>query len=103
VGRALHGTVPGYDEPSGYWTDQYDLAIQSAGLPCAEQNVMRGDPASGKFILYHLEHGVVVGATAVNAMADFRLAKGLIKAHCRIAPQRLADPGVDLAREVQAQ
>jgi 3-phenylpropionate/trans-cinnamate dioxygenase ferredoxin reductase component len=103
VGRALHGTVPGYDEPSGYWTDQYDLAIQSAGLPCAEQNVMRGDPASGKFIIYHLDHGVVVGATAVNALADFRLAKGLIKAHCRIAPQRLADPGVDLAREVQIQ
>ena len=64
---------------------------------------MRGDPATGKFIIYHLEHGVIVGATAVNATADFRVAKGLIKAQCRIAPERLADAGTDLARDAQAQ
>jgi len=103
VGRALCGTVPGYDDPSGYWSDQYDLSIQSAGLPRAEQDVVRGDPAAGKFIIYHLEQGVVVGATAVNAMADFRVAKGLIKAQRRVAPERLADPGTDLAREARAQ
>ena len=103
VGRALTGTVPGYDDPSGYWTDQYDLSIQSAGLPCAEQNVVRGEPAAAKFIIYHLDQGVVVGATAVNAMADFKLAKELIKAHCRIAPERLTDLSENLASEAQAQ
>ena len=103
VGRALCGTVPGYDDPSGYWSDQYEVSIQSAGLPCAGQDVVRGDPATGKFIIYHLEHGVIVGATAVNATADFRVAKGLIKAQCRIAPERLADAGTDLARDAQAQ
>jgi 3-phenylpropionate/trans-cinnamate dioxygenase ferredoxin reductase component len=103
VGRALTGTVPGYNEPSGYWTDQYDLSIQSAGLPRAEQNVVRGDPGAAKFIIYHLEQGVVVGATAVNAMSDFKLAKELIKAQRRIAPERLADPGEDLGSGAQAQ
>jgi 3-phenylpropionate/trans-cinnamate dioxygenase ferredoxin reductase component len=103
VGRALCGTVPGYDDPSGYWSDQYELSIQSAGLPRAEEDVVRGDPATGKFIIYHLEQGVIVGATAVNAMADFRVAKGLIKAQRRIAPERLADAGTDLVREAQAQ
>ncbi len=103
VGRALCGSVSGYDDPSGYWSDQYELSIQSAGLPRAEQDVVRGDLAAGKFIIFHLEKGVVVGATAVNAMADFRLAKGLIRAQRRIAPERLADAGSDLAREAQAQ
>jgi hypothetical protein len=46
---------------------------------------------------------VVAGATAVNAMAEFKLAKGLIRAQRRIAPERIADPGEDLASEVQTQ
>ena len=103
VGRALTGTVPGYDEPCGYWTDQYDLSIQCAGLPRAAHNVVRGDRAAAKFIIYHLDAGVVVGATAVNALSDFKLARGLIKARRRIAPERLADPGEDLSSEAQAQ
>lgn len=103
VGRALTGTVAGYDDPSGYWTDQYDLSIQSAGLPRAERNVVRGDPETSKFIIYHLDQGVVVGASAVNALSEFKLAKALIKAHCRIQPERLADPGVDLTSEAQVQ
>jgi NADPH-dependent 2,4-dienoyl-CoA reductase/sulfur reductase-like enzyme len=103
VGRALTGTVPGYDDPTGYWSDQYDLSIQCAGLPRAEQNVVRGDPTARKFIIYHLQQGVLVGATAVNDMSDFKVAKGLIKARRRIAPERLADPDADLASEAQAQ
>jgi len=65
--------------------------------------VVRGEPAAAKFIIYHLDQGVVVGATAVNAMADFKLAKELIKAHCRIAPERLTDLSENLASEAQAQ
>lgn len=103
VGRALTGAVSGYHDPCGYWTDQYDLSIQSAGLPRAEQNVVRGDPATAKFIIYHLDQGVVVGATAVNALSDFRLAKELIKRQRRIAPERLADPEADLTSAAQAQ
>ena len=64
---------------------------------------MRGDPAAGKFIIYHPEQGMVVGARAVNAMADFRVAKGLIKAQRCFALERLADPRTDLAREARAQ
>jgi hypothetical protein len=63
----------------------------------------RGDPASARFIIYHLDQGVVAGGRAVNAMAELRLAKGLIRAQRRIAPERLADAGEDLSSEVQAQ
>jgi 3-phenylpropionate/trans-cinnamate dioxygenase ferredoxin reductase subunit len=103
VGRAQHSVVAGYDDPSGYWTDQYDLSIQSVGLPYAERDVMRGDPAGGSFIIYHLEQGVIVGATAVNAMAEFKVAKVLVKARRRIACERLADARADLTLEPQAQ
>jgi len=79
VGRALLDPREGYAELCGYWSDQYDLSIQTAGVPIGEHDVLRGDPAGGSFMVYHLRRGVIVGATAVNAARDLRRAKALIR------------------------
>jgi 3-phenylpropionate/trans-cinnamate dioxygenase ferredoxin reductase component len=97
VGRSLVIPSSGYDELGGYWTDQYDAHLQTAGSPTGDLDIVRGDTASGRFIVYHLIAGVVAGASAINAARELRLAKRLIRDKARIAPERLADSQQDLS------
>jgi len=102
VGRSLIAPSSGYDELGGYWTDQYDAHLQTMGAPAGDVDIVRGDTASGRFIVYHLIGGVVAGASAINAVRELRLAKRLIRDKARIAPERLADPQQDLSGLVVA-
>jgi hypothetical protein len=55
-----------------FWSDQYDVKLQIAGLPFdADHQVVRGDPASGAFAVFHLNGDRIVCVEAVNAPADF--------------------------------
>jgi len=80
VGRAIVDPGTGYAELCGYWTDQYDVSIQTAGIPAGDEDILKGDPAACNFIVYHLREGIIVGATSVNAMRELRRAKALIRA-----------------------
>lgn len=102
VGQSLIVPSSGYAELGGYWTDQYDVHLQTAGTPTGHINVVRGDTASGRFIVYHLIAGVVAGASAINAARELRVAKRLIRDKVRIAPERLADSQHDLSGLVTA-
>jgi len=94
VGRAL--VLPGaaYEELASYWTDQYDFTLNVLGAPIGEVDVMRGQPADGKFVVFHLIGGMVAGVSALNAMRDLRAARGLIGT--AVDPVLLGDPASDL-------
>lgn len=94
VGRTIAVAEADYAELSGFWTDQYDLSVQAVGRPVAAHDVLRGHPADGRFIVFHLDGGVLVGATGVNAASELRQAKGLIRAAVPVDPAKLADPAV---------
>jgi 3-phenylpropionate/trans-cinnamate dioxygenase ferredoxin reductase subunit len=94
---AIAGTAPPRPETPWFWSDQYDLKLQIAGLPFdADSTVLRGDPASGRFSVFHLQQGRVRAAEAVNAAADFMAAKAMILSGSLAAPERLADPAIPL-------
>lgn len=94
VGRALVAHDSGYAEPSAYWTDQYDFTLNVFGTSIGEQDVVRGDPASGKFLVFHLIGGRVAGVSAVNDARGLRAGKALIGQE--IDPDALADATTDL-------
>lgn len=97
VGRAIVSGGEDYAELSGFWTDQYDLSVQTVGRPLAERDVLRGDPAEGRFTVFHLDGGSLVGATAVNAASELRQAKGLIRSAAPVDPVKLADPAIKVS------
>lgn len=94
VGRSLVNPEAGYAELSSYWSDQYDFSLNVVGAPTGDEDVVRGDPVSGKFLVFHLADGRVVGVSAVNDARNLRAAKGLIGT--RVDPALLADAGQDL-------
>ena len=98
VARAIMGVSADYSEHSSYWTDQYDINVQVFGTPIGEDDVVRGDLASGTGLIFHMVHGRVAGVTAINAVRDLRTARKLIGA--AIAAERLADVSQDLKQLV---
>lgn len=98
VGRAVVCGSPDYDEISGYWSDQYDFSLQSFGNPIGERNVVRGDPATGSFAVFHVQDDVVAGVSSVNAPREMRVGKALVRAAARVPVAVLRDTTVDLAK-----
>ena len=84
------------------WSDQYDLKYQFAGLPFeVDDIVIRGDPATAKFAVFHLKGDVIQAVEAVNAGAEFMGGRQLIAGRRPISRARLADTAISM-KEVAA-
>ncbi|HUQ53091.1 MAG TPA: oxidoreductase C-terminal domain-containing protein, partial [Gammaproteobacteria bacterium] len=86
-----------YSEVPWFWSDQYDLKLQIAGLSTGfDEVVLRGDPATRSFAAFYLAAGQVLAVDAINSPKEFIAGKKLVANRARIAPDVLRDPGVDL-------
>lgn len=84
-----------------FWSDQYDLNLQIAGLPGDGPKIVRREMKDGAFILCHLkDDGTLVGASGIgkgNAIArDIRLLELLIAKQAKPDPAALANADVQL-------
>jgi 3-phenylpropionate/trans-cinnamate dioxygenase ferredoxin reductase subunit len=86
-----------YDQLPWFWSDQYDVKLQTAGLLQGhDQVVTRGDANSRKFAAFYLKAGVLIAVDALNSPAEFMLSKKLIQQKISPAPSKLADASVSL-------
>lgn len=90
-----HAAVP------WFWSDQYGLTLQIAGLSDEGKAMVRRDLDDGAFILFHLaDDGRLVAASGIgpgNAVArDIRLAEMLIAKRAAPAPAALGSQTVKL-------
>jgi 3-phenylpropionate/trans-cinnamate dioxygenase ferredoxin reductase subunit len=96
VADLLGGAAPRPEVP-WFWSDQYDLKIKIAGLVSAgARSVLRGEPSSARFSVFHLDGDRVVAVETVNSAPDFMVAKKLIDRGACVEAGRLADPDVAL-------
>lgn len=94
---AIMGQARPAEETPWFWSDQYDVKLQIAGLTlAAEHSLTRGNPSSGRFAVFHLRGDQVEAVEAVNSPADFMFGKKLIAARRSVDPRHLADAGVAL-------
>ncbi|SFK45007.1 NAD(P)/FAD-dependent oxidoreductase [Caulobacter sp. UNC279MFTsu5.1] len=85
-----------------FWSDQYDLKLQIAGLPFdADRQVVRGDVAAARFAVFHLKGDLVQAVEAVNAPPEFMAGKQLIARRTPVSVEKLADPTISM-KEVAA-
>jgi 3-phenylpropionate/trans-cinnamate dioxygenase ferredoxin reductase subunit len=81
-----------YSQVPWFWSDQYDLKLQIAGLSTGyDQTIVRGEPADKKFACLYLKNGVLIAVDAINAPREFMQAKTLIAARETIDPAAPAD------------
>ena len=99
----LCGRPPPAPEVPWFWSDQYDVRLQIAGIPFdVDQIVTRGDPASGSFAIFHLTaDGIVQAVEAVNAPTDFMAGKLMIASQKPAMASMLRDVSCSL-RDIAA-
>jgi len=92
----LGGLSPALDVP-WFWSDQYDLKLQTAGLwTGADERIVRGDPQTRSFAVFYLKEGKVIAVDAVNAAPEYLVGKKLVAAQATVAPGELADKSMSM-------
>jgi 3-phenylpropionate/trans-cinnamate dioxygenase ferredoxin reductase subunit len=101
AGENMAGANKEYRAVPWFWSDQYDLSLQIAGMPDMGPVMVKREAAPGTIILFHLSaDGKLMGASGIgpgNAIArDIKLAEMLITKGANPDPAALADPAVQL-------
>jgi 3-phenylpropionate/trans-cinnamate dioxygenase ferredoxin reductase subunit len=99
--RNMLGARESYQSVPWFWSDQYELGLQVAGLPDEGKQTIRRDLGNAAFILFHLAgDGRLVAASGLgpgNSIGkDIRLAEMLIARGARPDPSQLAAMNVKL-------
>lgn len=91
-GKEMH-----YAQVPWFWSDQFDLKLQIAGLSEGyDTTVLRGSPEARSFACLYLRQGRLIAVDAVNSPRDFMQSKALIENRAVIDPETLADTSVML-------
>ena len=94
----LCGRPPPSPEVPWFWSDQYDVRLQIAGLPFdVAELAIRGDPSGNSFAIFHLSaDGTVQAVEAVNAPAEFMAGRIMIARRKRPLAAQLRDVSCSL-------
>jgi 3-phenylpropionate/trans-cinnamate dioxygenase ferredoxin reductase subunit len=95
------GAEKAYQAVPWFWSDQYDLSLQIAGLPAHGTDTVERKPGLDSLLLFHLDpDGRLVGASGIgpgNSIArDIKLSELLIARGARPDVTALADSTVAL-------
>lgn len=95
--KAIMGDKQPYEAVPWFWSNQYDLKLQTVGLSLDhDEAVLRGDPEARSFSVVYLKEGRVIALDCVNRVKDYVQGKKLVEARAEIAPELLADDTVPL-------
>ncbi len=97
VAQAIIGNPVAYDAVPWFWSNQYDLKLQTVGLSRGyDEIIVRGEIDKAGFSIVYLRHGTVIALDCVNMVRDYAQGRALVMG--RVAPPReaLADAAVSL-------
>jgi 3-phenylpropionate/trans-cinnamate dioxygenase ferredoxin reductase component len=95
--KTICGEVAEYGATPWFWSNQYDLKLQTVGLSTGyDATVLRGDPATRSFSVIYLKDGQVRALDCVNMVKDYVAGRKLVEARAVVDPARLADARVPL-------
>lgn len=95
--KAIVGRPEPYEAVPWFWSNQYDLRLQTVGLSVGhDSTVVRGRPEERSFSVLYLLEGRIIALDCVNATRDYVQGRKLILDRRAVAPERLADTQVPL-------
>lgn len=95
--KAICGAPVPYKATPWFWSNQYDLRLQTVGLSTGhDEAVLRGDPATRSFSVVYLKNGKVIALDCVNMVKDYVQGKKLVETGAALSAAQLADAGVPL-------
>ena len=92
VAKAICGDAKPYKAFPWFWSNQYDLRLQTAGINLGfDQTVIRGNPEDRSFSVIYLKEGKVLALDCVNAVKDYVQGRKLVEAGAKPDLAALAD------------
>jgi 3-phenylpropionate/trans-cinnamate dioxygenase ferredoxin reductase component len=86
-----------------FWSDQYDLKLQMAGISDGyDELAIRGSTTGSSFIAFYLREGRVIAADAINRPSEFMASKRLIGDRVKASTADLSDEAVSLKSLIAA-
>ena len=102
VAAAILGSAEPYTALPWFWSDQYDVKLQIAGLTDGhDRTVTVGDPAEGRFSVFCFRNDRLIGIEAYNRPIDFLMGRRILEAGNSLTPEIVARPGFDLRTTLQ--
>jgi len=90
--HAICGDLRPYNAVPWFWSNQYDLRLQTVGLSLGhDTTVLRGDPAERSFSVVYLRDGRVIALDCVNRTRDYAQGRKLVEARAVVSPEALLD------------
>jgi 3-phenylpropionate/trans-cinnamate dioxygenase ferredoxin reductase subunit len=100
---AICGKPAPYRSLPWFWSDQYELKLQTVGLSQGyDQTCVRGSPALRSFVVFYLREGQVIAADCINRQSEFALIKKLVQGGQPPDIERLGDDSLTL-KDILAQ
>lgn len=97
VAAAILGQDEPYDAVPWFWSDQYEVKLQMAGLSLGhDAQVVRGDVASGRFSVFYFAGGRLIAIDSVNRAGDHMAGRKLLAGGVAIDIDQAADESFDL-------
>jgi 3-phenylpropionate/trans-cinnamate dioxygenase ferredoxin reductase subunit len=97
VAKAITGEPTAYHAVPWFWSNQYDLRLQTVGLSTGfDQSVQRGEVADRSFSVIYLKAGRVIALDCVNATKDYVQGRALVLAGASPSIADLSDPAIAL-------
>ena len=95
--KAIMGDPQPYEAVPWFWSNQYDLRLQTVGLSVGhDRTVVRGRPEDRSFSVIYLLEGRVIALDCVNSTRDYVQGRKLVLERRVVEPERLADTAVQL-------
>lgn len=97
VAQTLCGDLTPYKATPWFWSNQYDLRLQTIGLSAGfDGTVVRGDPGTRSFSIVYLREGTVIALDCINCVRDYVEGRMLVERAARIDPEVLANSSIRL-------
>lgn len=98
VAKAIMGDKQPYNALPWFWSNQYDLKLQTAGLNVGyDATVLRGTPEERKFTVVYMKEGRPIAFDCVNSVKDYVQGRKMLERGTdRIDPALLADIDIPL-------
>ena len=106
MAKTAASTIAGNAEPyravPWFWSDQYDLKLQMAGIHAGfTHHAQRGSVDEKKFSIFYFRDDALIAVDSVNRPQDHMLARKLLARGVRISPEQAADAAFDLKGAAQ--
>ncbi|MEM9168917.1 MAG: FAD-dependent oxidoreductase [Pseudomonadota bacterium] len=97
IAADIVGAAPPPPDPPWFWSDQYEVKLQTAGLfNDFDEIALRGAPENGRFAAFYFKDGAFIAVDAVNDPASFLCGKQILKLGGTLSPDDASDENIDL-------